>query len=60
MGSAVDLVTFTVSPETEANLDNTVNKLGRDIWGWVKKSITSSAYIQSLKWEDAIGYPGVV
>lgn len=37
MGSAVDFVILTVSPEIEANLDSKVNKLGREIWGWVKK-----------------------
>lgn len=55
MGRAVDLVIFTVSPEIEANLFSIVNMLGREIWGWVRNIIMSSAYIQSLKWEDSRG-----
>lgn len=54
MGSAVDLVTVTVRPEIEANLNSKESKLGKEICGWDKKSMTSSAYMQSLKGEDAI------
>ena len=39
MGGTVDLVMFSISPEIEANLDKRVNKLGREIWGWVRNSI---------------------